>query len=247
MSAVLTEKLVFNFPFTLKEDCSLGDDSILKCNPYWISRNFSLEKRKPIQSKIKTIFDFSATLAGLLAISPIILAVILAIKLESKGPILFKQKRIGRYGKEFYMYKFRSMHVDAEKMLEKLQEQNQTNNKMFKMFNDPRVTKVGKFIRKYSIDELPQLINVLKGEMSLVGFRPPLQREVDLYDDWHYLRFAAKPGLTGMWQVSGRSTIKEFDQVVKLEYDYVNQWNILLDFKLLLKTIPVVLFGKDAA
>ena len=118
---------------------------------------------------------------------------------------------------------------------------------MFKMFDDPRMTKVGKFLRKYSIDEFPQLFNVIKGEMSLIGFRPPLPSEVLNYKEWHYVRFEIMPGLTGPWQVNGRSNIKNFDEVIKLEYEYAKNWSLLKDFQILLKTIPVVLFGKDAA
>lgn len=217
----------------------------IKSDPYWISKNFSIAKQKPFQWKFKKTFDYTSALIGLVTICPLILIVAISIKLESKGPIFFRQERIGAYGKKFNMFKFRSMHIDAEDKFEQLKEKNETNCKMFKMFNDPRVTGVGKFIRKFSIDELPQLINVLKGEMSLVGFRPPLEREVKLYESWHYLRFASTPGLTGMWQVSAKSKITDFNQVVELEYEYINSWNFLLDIKLLFKTIPVVLLGKN--
>jgi len=169
------------------------------------------------------------------------------IKLDSKGPAFFKQERLGQFGKRFYMYKFRSMEQDAEEQLVLLKHQNETNEGMFKIYNDPRITNVGKFIRKYSIDELPQLLNVLKGEMSLVGFRPPLERELKSYKTWHYIRFASRPGLTGIWQTSGRSEIKDFDTVIEMDYRYANNWNLILDFKLLYKTIPVVLSGENAA
>ncbi|NLF82506.1 MAG: exopolysaccharide biosynthesis protein [Candidatus Gastranaerophilales bacterium] len=175
------------------------------------------------------------------------LLIALMIKLDSEGPVLFKQKRIGQHGKEFYIYKFRSMHKDAEKRLKDLLKYNQTNELMFKMYDDPRVTRVGKFLRKTSLDELPQLFNVLKGEMSLVGFRPPLPSEVERYSDFHYVRFAMLPGLTGPWQVNGRSSIKRFDEVVRLEYEYAKNWSLLNDLSLLLKTVPVVLFSKNAA
>lgn len=216
-------------------------------NPFWIAKCFNYEKSHSIQWLIKRIFDFTASFTGIILIFPVLLIIVLAIKLDSKGSAIFKQKRIGLNGKEFYMYKFRSMKLDAEKELEKLEKFNETNDGMFKLFNDPRVTKVGKFIRKYSIDELPQLFNVLKGEMSLVGPRPPIGRELEVYKNWHYIRFATLPGLTGLWQVSGRSKIVNFDDVVKLDYEYVNKWSLLLDMKILLKTIPVVIFGKDAA
>jgi len=202
---------------------------------------------KSIQWFIKRCIDIIGTSLGIIAISPLLLLIALAIKLESPGPVFFKQKRIGKNGREFYMYKFRSMYKDAEQRLGDLIKQNETNECMFKLFDDPRITKVGKFLRKHSFDELAQLINVLRGEMSLVGFRPPIPRELDRYKEWHYVRFSGMPGLTGPWQVSGRSKIKDFDRVVELEFDYVRDWNYLKDIFILFKTLPVVLFGKDAA
>ena len=227
------------------ENC-YKDNSFYK-NPYSISINLGRSEQKPVQFFIKRLIETSATIVGLLMILPFLIAIIIAIKIDSRGPILFKQKRIGRFGKEFYMYKFRSMYEDAEEKLEELKKHNQTNELMFKMFNDPRVTKVGRFLRKYSLDELPQLLNVLNGEMSLIGFRPPLPNEVKKYKDWHYVRFAMLPGLTGPWQVSGRSNIKKFDDVINLEYEYTKNWSIIKDLQILAKTIPVVLLGKDAA
>jgi len=218
-----------------------------KNNPFQVSLSLDTMKDKPIQSFIKRFIEINGTLIGLLLISPILIAIAVAIKLTSKGPILFKQKRIGQHGKEFYIYKFRSMFIDAEERLEELKKYNETNELMFKMQDDPRITALGKFLRKYSLDEFPQLINVLKGEMSLVGFRPPLPSEVENYKKWHYVRFAMMPGLTGPWQISGRSSIKKFDQVINLEYEYTKNWSLLKDVEILLKTVPVVLFGKDAA
>lgn len=215
--------------------------------PFQVAISFDNSEQKPIQHLIKRFIEIFGTLVGLAIISPIIIAIAAAIKLESEGPILFKQKRVGKHGKTFYMYKFRSMSNDAENCLEELKKYNQTNELMFKMFDDPRITTVGKFIRKYSLDELPQLLNVIKGEMSLVGFRPPLPSEVAQYKKWHYVRFAMMPGLTGPWQVSGRSNIKNFDDVIKLEYEYTKNWSLLKDIEILFKTIPVVIFGKDAA
>ncbi len=206
-----------------------------------------LMQKKPFQWSLKRAFDYTASLSGLVLISPLLLVVAILIKLDSEGPVFYKQKRIGLFGKEFEMYKFRSMKKDADREFEKLKEKNETNELMFKIFDDPRVTKIGKFIRKYSIDELPQLINVLRGEMSLVGPRPPLPREVQYYEERHFLRLATVPGLTGLWQVSGRSNVKDFDTVLKLDSAYINGWNILMDFKILLKTFPVVLFAKNAA
>lgn len=232
-----TEKVKHQVPYGME---------FLKPSPFWIAKNFNISTRKPYQWFLKRAFDFVASLTGLILISPMLLAIALCIKTESKGPILFKQKRVGLYGRDFYMYKFRSMRQDAEDLLHVIKDQNQTNNMMFKMADDPRITKVGKFLRKYSLDELPQLFNVLKGEMSLVGPRPPIHRELTEYESWHYLRFSTLPGLTGMWQVTGRSEILDFNKVVELDYQYVNDWNLLLDIRLLFMTVPVVVLGKGA-
>lgn len=220
---------------------------IAKPDPIFLAESFDLKKRRPLQWWCKRMVDITGSLAGLLVLSPLLAATAVAIKLESPGPVIYKQKRYGLRGRQFDMYKFRSMRQDADAELEKLLAYNETNAGMFKMFNDPRVTRVGRFIRKYSIDELPQLFNVLKGDMSLVGPRPPIEREVRNYKNWHYLRFATLPGLTGIWQVSGRSRVKDFDSVVKMDYQYINEWNLLLDFKLIFKTFPVVLGGMDTA
>lgn len=216
-------------------------------NPIWISRNISLQLRKPYQWFLKRAMDILGSILGIFLLSPLLCLIAIAIKLESKGPVLFKQKRVGLYGKEFYIYKFRSMRQDAEKKLDLIRNLNETNDVMFKMFKDPRITTVGRFIRKYSFDELPQLLNVIRGEMSLVGPRPPLLSEVLMYSDWHYLRFSTLPGITGLWQVSGRAIIKNFDKVVKLDYQYIQDWSLKLDIFLLLKTIPVVISAKGAA
>lgn len=212
-----------------------------------LEESLALPKNKPVQWFVKRMIDVTCSTLGLLALSPLLLAVALAIRLESKGPVIYKQRRVGYKGRLFNMYKFRSMRQDADAMLEQLLTKNETNGGMFKLFNDPRVTRVGKFIRKYSIDELPQLVNVIKGDMSLVGPRPPIDRELKFYEDWHYLRFTTLPGLTGIWQVSGRSRIKEFDTVIKMDFHYIKEWNVLLDLKLILKTFPVVFGGMDTA
>lgn len=220
----------------------------LQKQPFWLAKHFCPKFEKPLQWTIKRLFDITFATLGLVFILPFLALVAAAIKMESKGPALFKQKRIGRFGKEFYMYKFRSMKEDAEDNFEELIQFNDTNEGMFKMQNDPRITKIGRFIRKYSIDELPQLINVIKGEMSLIGPRPPLKRELAIYKNWHYIRFATLPGLTGLWQVSGRSSITDFDKAVGFDYTYINTWNLLLDAKILVKTIPaVILPGNTAA
>lgn len=195
---------------------------------------------------VKRAVDLLGAGLGILAISPLLLTVMLLIKLDSKGPIFYKQERVGYQGKTFGMYKFRTMRPDADKMIEQLKAQNE-NNVMFKMKNDPRITRIGRFLRRYSIDELPQLINVLTGDMSLVGPRPPIPRELSEYEPWHFVRFLTVPGMTGHWQVSGRSDIQDFDDVVRLDYEYINQWNLLFDIRILFKTVPVVLFAKGAS
>jgi lipopolysaccharide/colanic/teichoic acid biosynthesis glycosyltransferase len=215
--------------------------------PFEIAKRFNIKERKPVQFFLKRLIDIIGSGVGLIVLFPFFVLIAVVVKLDSKGPAVFKQKRIGLHGTEFYMYKFRSMAEDAESQFEKIQHKNETNEGMFKMFNDPRITKVGKFLRKFSLDEFPQLYNVLKGEMSLVGFRPPLARELSAYREWHYIRFAMPPGITGLWQISGRSKIKSFDKVIGFDYKYAYTWNLLLDFQILLKTIPVVLFAKNSA
>lgn len=194
---------------------------------------------------VKRIIDIVCSMLGIICLSPILLIVSIIIKLDSKGPVIFKQKRVGLNGKEFNIYKFRSMVVNAEELKAKLQAQNEMSGPMFKMKEDPRVTKIGKFIRKTSIDELPQLFNVLKGEMSLVGPRPSLPNEVKDFESWMLKRLDVKPGLTCIWQVSGRNDI-DFEDWMKLDIKYVNERSIFLDIKLILKTV-LVLFGDKHA
>lgn len=194
---------------------------------------------------LKRIMDIVCSLTGLIALLPVFAIVVLAIKLESKGPIFFSQKRVGENGQIFNMYKFRSMVKNAESLKEDLAYKNEMNGPMFKIKEDPRVTKVGKFIRKTSIDELPQLINVLKGEMSLVGPRPSLESEVVNFEEWMMKRLEVKPGLTCYWQVSGRNNIK-FKEWMKLDVKYVKERNTFVDIKLIFKTF-FVLFGDEHA
>ena len=169
---------------------------------------------------IKRLIDITCSFVGILVLSPLFIIIAIIIKFTSKGPVFFSQKRVGRNGKEFDMYKFRSMVVNAEELKEKLAAQNEMSGPMFKMKDDPRVTKVGKFIRKTSLDELPQLWNVLKGDMSLVGPRPSLPKEVAQFEDWMHRRLEVKPGLTCYWQVSGRNNI-DFEDWMKLDIRYV--------------------------
>lgn len=193
----------------------------------------------------KRLIDLFGSVIGLIVLSPIFLVVSLLIKFESKGPIIFSQDRIGKDGKVFKMYKFRSMVVNAEELKEKLKEQNEMSGPMFKMKEDPRVTKIGKFIRKTSIDELPQFINILRGDMSLVGPRPSLPKEVEQFEDWMMERLEVKPGLTCYWQISGRNNI-DFEDWMKLDIKYVRARNTFTDLKLILKTV-FVLFGDENA
>lgn len=184
--------------------------------------------------------------SGLLLLSPVIAIVACAVKFTSKGPIFFSQKRVGKNGQLFDMYKFRSMVVNAEELKEKLAHQNEMSGPMFKMKDDPRVTKVGKFIRKTSLDEIPQLWNVLKGDMSLVGPRPSLPKEVKQFEKWMYKRLTVKPGLTCYWQVSGRNNI-DFEDWMKLDISYVENRNLFIDIKLIFKTILVLFGDKNAS
>ncbi|NOU92956.1 exopolysaccharide biosynthesis polyprenyl glycosylphosphotransferase [Paenibacillus sp. LMG 31456] len=193
----------------------------------------------------KRIMDIIAASILIIFISPIYVLTAIAIKLDSKGSIIYKQQRIGRNGKTFSMLKFRSMVSDADVLLKKLKNKNEIDGIAFKMKDDPRITKVGKFIRKYSIDELPQLFNVLIGNMSLVGPRPPLPHEVERYGDWEWRRLEVLPGITGLWQVSGRSDLS-FQQWMSLDIYYIENWSIAFDIKILMKTIPVVLKGEGA-
>lgn len=195
---------------------------------------------------VKRVIDIMGALAGL--VITVIVGIVLApfLLLESPGPLVFCQKRVGVNGRIFNFYKFRSMYADAEERKKELMEQNEVSGLMFKMENDPRITKVGAFIRKTSIDELPQFWNVLKGDMSLVGTRPPTLDEYQQYSYYQKRRISFRPGITGLWQISGRSDIKDFDEVVKLDLEYIDNWSLLLDFKIIFKTILVVFKGSGA-
>lgn len=195
---------------------------------------------------LKRAMDIIGGLVGTILSFPIILITAIPLLLESPGPLIFKQQRIGKNGRVFNIYKLRSMYTDAEERKKALMEQNKMDGFMFKMDNDPRITKVGKFIRKTSIDELPQFWNVLKGDMSLVGTRPPTVDEFEQYESHHKRRLSLKPGITGLWQVSGRSNIQDFEEVVRLDCEYIDNWSVWLDIKILLKTVVIVLTHKGA-
>lgn len=198
---------------------------------------------------IKRMIDICAGLIGVVVVGICWLFVAPAIYVKSPGPIFFSQTRVGRNGRKFKIYKFRSMYMDAEERKQELMEQNKiADGMMFKMDDDPRIIKgIGNFIRDYSIDELPQLWNVLKGEMSLVGTRPPTVDEYEKYDYHHKIRLSIKPGITGMWQVSGRSNITDFEEVVRLDASYITNWSLGLDVKILLRTVKVVLLKEGSA
>jgi exopolysaccharide biosynthesis polyprenyl glycosylphosphotransferase len=199
------------------------------------------------QLLLKRFFDLLGALAGIVLFSPVFALVALIVKLDSPGPAFFRQTRVGRGGRPFRIAKFRTMRVGAEEELNDLRQQSvYTDGRLFKVRGDPRVTRVGRFLRRSSLDELPQLLNVLCGEMSLVGPRPPLPSEVDLYEEQHYARFDVKPGMTGPWQVSGRNNIESFEDVVKLETQYIREWNLASDLVILAKTVGVVLGMRGA-
>lgn len=195
---------------------------------------------------IKRILDIAGGIAGSIISLPIILITAIPLLIESPGPLIFKQQRVGRNGRIFNIYKLRSMYVDAEERKAALMAQNKMDGLMFKMDDDPRITKVGKVIRKLSIDELPQFWNVVKGDMSLVGTRPPTIDEFEQYESHHKRRLSLKPGITGLWQVSGRSDIQDFEEVVRLDCEYIDNQSLWLDIKILFKTIGVVLTHKGA-
>lgn len=195
---------------------------------------------------LKRALDLVGALVGCVILAVLTLIVGPMIKLESPGPIFFAQKRVGRNGRIFKMYKFRSMYADAEERKKELMAQNEMNGLMFKMENDPRITKIGGFLRKTSLDEFPQFINILKGDMSLVGTRPPTLDEFAQYSPYHKKRLSFRPGLTGMWQVNGRSDITDFEEIVKLDVEYIDNWSFMLDIKILFKTVLEVFSGKGA-
>ncbi len=203
-------------------------------------------RRKPVQQGVKRAFDILASSAALALLSPPMLVVAALIKLTSRGPLLFKQDRVGLHGRPFHMLKFRSMVANAEELKARLMAHNEQKGPVFKMKRDPRITGVGRFIRKYSIDELPQLINVLRGEMSIVGPRPPIPSEVEKYEAWQRRRLSVRPGLTCVWQVSGRNQIS-FEEWMYLDMQYIDHWSLAQDFQLILKTVPVVLTGRGAS
>jgi exopolysaccharide biosynthesis polyprenyl glycosylphosphotransferase len=195
---------------------------------------------------LKRVADFVMALVFLMAFSPLLLLLVLVIKVTSKGPVLYRQTRCGVGGRRFTLYKFRSMRPDADLLREELAALNEVDGPWFKIRNDPRCTPVGRFMRRFSLDELPQLFNILRGDMSFVGPRPPLPEEVEKYERWQRRRLRMPPGLTCLWALEGRSTLK-FRRVMELDLEYIDNWSPALDCKILLKTIPAVLLGRGAS
>ena len=200
-----------------------------------------------VDFQVKKIFDFACSLVILVLAAPIYLAIAIAIKLDDPGPVFYRQTRIGLHGQPFKAWKFRSMVTNADKLQKKLEARNKTKDGiLFKIEDDPRITRVGKFLRKYSLDELPQIFNVLAGEMSLVGPRPLPVRDVEQFSEHHFIRHEVLPGITGLWQVSGRSDIDDFEHVLRLDLTYIENWSLWFDFSILLRTVGVV-FKKSGA
>jgi exopolysaccharide biosynthesis polyprenyl glycosylphosphotransferase len=208
--------------------------------------HYTCVESKPHQMAVKRLIDITASAIALVLLSPLFIGVSIAIKLTSTGLVFFKQVRSGLYGRSFHMLKFRSMSSNAEAMQAQLVTQNEQGGPVFKIKNDPRVTRIGRFIRKYSIDELPQLLNVLRGDMSIVGPRPPVPGEVAKYEPWQRRRLSMRPGLTCIWQVSGRNNIS-FEQWMMLDMEYIDHWSLGSDLGLILQTVPVVLTGRGAS
>lgn len=208
--------------------------------------SFTLQSMDSRRMLIKRLMDIVGSLIGCVLTLLITPFVALAIKIDSPGPVFFSQTRIGKNGRRFKIWKFRSMYIDAEERKKELEAQNEIKGLMFKMEDDPRITKVGKFIRKTSIDETPQFLNILLGDMSLVGTRPPTEDEFEQYNGYYRRRMSITPGLTGMWQVSGRSDIQDFEEIVKLDLEYIDNWSLMLDIKILFKTVFAVLGRKGS-
>lgn len=214
-----------------------------KFGEYYQIKQYKLNKFDEI---IKRTLDIIGQLVGIVLTLPVILTLIIPLKLESFGSFIFRQQRVGRNGRVFYIHKIRSMYIDAEQRKQELINQNEMNGHMFKIEKDPRITKIGRFIRKTSIDELPQFFDVLLGNMSLVGTRPPTLDEFEKYENHHKRRLSMKPGITGLWQVSGRNKIQDFEEIVSLDTKYIDNWNIWEDIKILFRTVYVVFKGHGA-
>jgi exopolysaccharide biosynthesis polyprenyl glycosylphosphotransferase len=229
------------YSFTMHRARPARDHAITDGYVHYLTVN-----QKPGQMALKRLFDILASAVALWLLSPVFPLVALAIKLSSRGPICFKQVRVGLNGKPFHMLKFRSMVADAERLRETLESHNEQCGPVFKIKRDPRITAVGRWMRRYSIDELPQLINVLRGEMSVVGPRPPVPSEVVQYEPWQRRRLSVRPGLTCIWQVSGRNQIS-FEQWMYMDLEYIDHWSLIRDFNLIFRTVPAVMTGRGAS
>lgn len=238
MGIVVHQNLKERLPYDVRQEISkLGKYIVLTA---------SVNSATVRQLFFKRLLDICGALVGLVFTGLAFLFVAPIIKIQSPGPVIFKQKRMGKNGRQFYIYKFRSMYMDAEERKAELMEQNKMKGPISKFENDPRIFPFGKFIRRTSIDELPQFWNVLKGDMSLVGTRPPTVDEYEQYELRHKKRLAAKPGLTGMWQVSGRSDMEDFEEIIRLDSQYISNWTLAMDIKILLRTVVAVFRKKGA-
>lgn len=235
--------IIIKYRNKLPEIKSVGCQSVGKAGEYMVA-TYATRSVSTGNLIVKRTFDIFAGLIGSISTVIITIFVAPAIRIESKGPIFFSQKRVGRNGRIFTIYKFRSMYQDAEERKGELMAKNELDGLVFKMDNDPRITKVGKFIRKTSLDEFPQFFNVLKGDMSMVGTRPPTLDEFKQYNLDQKGRLSFRPGLTGLWQVSGRNSIKNFDDIVALDKEYIKNWSPLYDLKIILRTVPALFSGK---
>ena len=232
--------------YSLVKETQMVSNRVIENLGNYLVLTSSMKIASPRQLFVKRLMDIVGSMIGLILTGIAFLIFAPIIKKQSPGPIFFSQVRVGKNGRQFKFYKFRSMNVNAEEQKKDLMAQNEMEGHMFKMADDPRIFPIGNFMRKYSIDELPQFFNILKGDMSLVGTRPPTVEEFENYDLKHKARLGIKPGLTGMWQVSGRSEIKNFEEVVGLDTYYISHWDLGLDIKILLKTIQVVLTGRGS-
>ncbi len=223
----------------------LSDRLVERCGGYLVLTS-SMNTASPPKLFIKRVTDILGALVGLFLTGIFFVIFAPIIKHQSPGPVFYKQQRIGQNGRRFTLYKFRSMYPDADARKQQLLKENEMSGHMFKMKDDPRIIPIGRFMRRFSIDEFPQFFNVLKGDMSLVGTRPPTVEEFEHYDMHHKARLGFRPGLTGLWQISGRNEIRDFERVVALDTKYITEWSLGLDFQILLKTVEVVLKGRGA-
>ena len=230
----------------VRESRLMPNKMVEHCGKYLVLTT-SMKIATTRQVFIKRCMDIAGSLIGLLLTGIAFLIFAPLIKIQSPGPVFYSQTRIGKNGRRFKFYKFRTMVMGADQMKQELMEQNEMEGLMFKMENDPRIFGVGRFMRKFSIDELPQFWNVLKGDMSLVGTRPPTEDEFEQYELHHKARLGIRPGLTGMWQVSGRSDIKDFEEIVALDTQYISEWSLGMDIRIIFRTVLVVLTGKGSS